>query len=446
MTIKYLAYFAAFLSVAPIFSIIFVREAILRQRQFVIQALARALSTPPAPVAAPSLFVSQVAAGQIPALPPATPPTARQIDALASFEIVKFKYFLDKSDGPEGRSNRSRDFRIWQWVVTAVPLAVILFLLYFFVIFCIARRMWTGATLDGVSWIGPGAGVQWIIAAGFAGSQLNMLSNLFRAVNNFDLSPSTFIESMIDILLGVVVGVVVYYCAVIVAPVSSALDVSKLTALNVDWGAYGTFGIKAGFLFLIAFAFVTGYYPDVVKRNVVRAVKLNNYKLEDDTIFNKFEITPVEIVDGIDSTIRKRLEDFHIFSIQNLATANPLMLYVETPYGVYQTLDWVAQAQLISVFGPRRIEALWTFGVRTIFDLERVALDDRYKNANLRRYIAEMLVFDDAKKADIRSDPDGFLRAVAGAILDAPHTRRLRQIVMILAARIGHDFDRLPTA
>jgi len=76
MTIKYLAYFAAFLSVAPIFSIIFVREAILRQRQFVIQALARALSTPPAPVAAPSLFVSQVAAGQIPALPPATPPTA----------------------------------------------------------------------------------------------------------------------------------------------------------------------------------------------------------------------------------------------------------------------------------------------------------------------------------------------------------------------------------
>jgi hypothetical protein len=50
------------------------------------------------------------------------------------------------------------------------------------------------------------------------------------------------------------------------------------------------------------------------------------------------------------------------------------MLYIESPYGIYQTVDWVAQAQLCTVVGPERFLMLKKHNVRTIFDLERMVL------------------------------------------------------------------------
>ena len=94
--------------------------------------------------------------------------------------------------------------------------------------------------------------------------------------------------------------------------------------------------------------------PDVVLRNILQRDKLKNFKREEHEVFRAFKITPVEIIDGIDSEIRVRLDDHHIHSTQNLAAANPLMLFVETPYGVYQIMDWVAQAQLCCSVGREK--------------------------------------------------------------------------------------------
>ncbi|WP_153003874.1 hypothetical protein [Aureimonas ureilytica] len=354
---------------------------------------------------------------------------------IPSFEFVKFKYFLGTIN--EQPNRQPQDFTTMAWVVAMVPFVIIVGLLCWFAFsVLLAGRLPHELCHLSVSKLcdPPAVGADqsaplWAYGAisAFFGSYILEIRNLYKAINNFDLTPALFVDCAITIAMGASIAVL------IVLVFDVLLDV-------VPKGTDRT---------VILFCFAAGYLPQVTLRWLMTKSRLNNFKRENQEIYKNFEATPIELIDGIDTEIRDRLADFHISSTQNLAAANPLMLFVETPYGVYQIMDWVAQAQLCASVGPKALTALWRIGVRTLFDLERAALDPLCKNTKMLEVIGAAM-FADLPPSAAQTPPDAstarydetFVKANIEMRLDDPHVHRLRQIYMQVGERIGERHTR----
>lgn len=382
-----------FLSVVIPLMFIFIRQTVKFHRQEVIKDLSDFFTTPGRPGASPMI---------------------------PSFEFVKFKYFL-----PHGLGRVRSDFPVWAWATAILPFSVATG-----VIGWMSLTMIAGSTQFVLPFLWEKSGniTLWAVAASsaFFGAYLSTIRTFSRAIHNFDLSPALIASTAVDILASVGLA------AILVVGLVEIVE-----------GSTSTKSIQA---IVVLFSFAIGFFPEAATRNILARSRLRNFKRENGDIFKYVEATPIELIDGIDTGIRSRLADFHIDSTQNLATANPLMLFVETPFGVYQIMDWVAQAQLCASVGPNAMAAMWNIGVRTLFDLERVALDPRSRNRGLLLAIGPILF------KDVSTPPgsdaaqlfnEEAVRANIQMRLDDPHVHRLRQIYMQVGERIGERYWRL---
>ena len=277
----------------------------------------------------------------------------------------------------------------------------------------------------------------WCLCAAFAGGYVFMIRSFYRAINNFDFSPMSFVGACNNLAVGIVGALLLPF--VVLNPLAAGIEGLQTATLI---GA-------------ILLSFAIGYLPDSATRTLLWRSDLANFKRENLQVYKSSLTTPLEIIDGIDTETRDRLGDYHIRSTQNLATANPLMLFVETPFGVYQIMDWVAQAQLCCSVGPEALTKLWKLGIRTLFDLERVALDvDCYDKAPLRQIRALLIPATGADGAGGSSEgsgsgePDYENTIVSNIVvrLDDPHVHRLRQIYIRIGDRLGPKNRRLPSS
>lgn len=247
------------------------------------------------------------------------------------------------------------------------------------------------------------AQLQIVGSLAFAGAYIASLRNFLRSLAVFDLSAFTFLRLSAEMLASVLIVLVLYRAfpdptkalsTVLVGPEANA------TCGQVPW-------------MWIGLAVLLGLLPEsATKFLIVRFQSLVNWiKVDDDRFVEVTRSVSLDTIDGIDFWTRFRLEECGIYDVQNLATYNPIQLHIEAPYGIYQTIDWVAQAQLCALLGLDRFLMLRELHVRTILDLER-AIDFNPTDASGKREIVEE--FD----------------LIFAAILFAP-TRNLKRIAAI---------------
>jgi hypothetical protein len=249
----------------------------------------------------------------------------------------------------------------------------------------------------------------------FLGAYLWTITYLIKRVSNFDLAPLSFLRTSAHIVVAAFVSAAVWHTG------------EALLGSGQGW--------------TVGLAFLIGWFPDLGMTYLITkypSVKLKRVKPE--TIELSEEI-PLDCISGIDPFMKFRLAEFEIEDVQNLATINPLQLFVETSYGLYEVIDWVAQAQLILAVGAPKTLALRKINVRTIFDLEKAM-----EQPLLRKLVLEILLQDSSKRsleknggaALTDSDASDLLAAVIATIGDDLHVQRLRQIWEVIAIRL-HD-------
>lgn len=198
-----------------------------------------------------------------------------------------------------------------------------------------------------------------VFGAAFLGGYLMTGRMLLRAVQNYELNQLTFLQAATQLVFGIVSGMMVYH-------VLRSFGLAFVATLN-DATVFPAF---------LLVAFVGGYVPTLGLTVLVQHLRIKVFKTVDRKALQDAKAIPLEVLEGVDYDVAQRLEQAGISDVQILATSNPILLYVETPFGLYCAFDWVLQAQLCASVGSETFNALKHYNIRTSLDLERAVLAD----------------------------------------------------------------------
>jgi hypothetical protein len=253
-----------------------------------------------------------------------------------------------------------------------------------------------------------------VVSVAFIGAYVWSIVYLLRRIANYDLSPLSFLRVSAQILLACfLVGVTRH-------------------VVHAGVGLTGTESTSGGTAF-IGVAFLMGFFPTLRINYLVDHFPKLQLKRNDSGAAQMSRNLPLDMIDGMDSYIKFRLAEMEIQDVQNLATANPILLFVETPYGLFEAVDWVGQAQFIAAVGPTKARALRDLAIRTVFDLGRAV-----QSPNLRKRIAGILL----GVANPTKEDEDAAEVLVDAISSNLPVRRLRQVwnaILFVLAPWTHD-------
>ena len=117
-----------------------------------------------------------------------------------------------------------------------------------------------------------------------------------------------------------------------------------------------------------AVGFGVGLFPDSALQWLTR--QLRRYLLGDAGLTDEFSL---DLVQGISPFRKLRLYEIGMDNCENLATANPITLYLTSNLSLLEVIDWIAQAQLLVLVGQDKFRVLQANSYRTVIDLDRGA-------------------------------------------------------------------------
>ncbi|WP_207459730.1 hypothetical protein [Azospirillum sp. SYSU D00513] len=346
---------------------------------------------------------------------------------IPSFELVKYKY--DPDSNPE-RSGAA-EAHSFQYYLLPVTIYSLICFCGFWTAFASGQNFSNNIFLQPLLY-NPSSTDQShyftlsVVSYAFAGGYCWTVNYLIKRISNFDLSPLSFLRCCYHIIFGIFVAVTCWHVA------SSFFDEPAL-----------------GSTFTVGIAFLIGIEPRLMLDKLMARYPWMRLKRTKKETKDLQEELPLDTILGIDSYMKFRLSEFEIEDVQNLATTNPIQLFVETPYGLYEVVDWVAQAQLILAVGTKKTSMLRSYNIRTIFDLEK-SMDNDFLKRKLTEILTDRKDLEGIKfrasgkkresvvenSSELELDPSDYIEAIVAIIRDDLHVKRLRQIWDVIKIRV----------